>query len=64
MNHNTDKNVFFNFHDKDIVIERKTDNISYCMERLSDKNQWTPFLSFPITKNAWFTNKTPLLLGL
>ena len=42
---------FFNFHDKDILLTSNIkDNIAYCNERLEDKNSWTPFLSFPVTK--------------
>lgn len=46
--------VFFNFHDKDVIIDGKKDNVAYCLERLEDKSGWTPFLSFPITKRCNF----------
>lgn len=49
-----DKNVFFNFHDKDVLMEGKKDNVSYCLERTNDKNEWTPFLSFPVIKKCNF----------
>lgn len=54
MNNNVDENVFFNFHDKDVLMEGKKDNVSYCLERTNDKNEWTPFLSFPVTKKCNF----------
>ena len=47
---------FFNFHDLDIPLSNACfdDNVSYCQEREVDKSEWSPFLSFPITKACNF----------
>lgn len=55
MTNNSHKNVFFNFHDKDVLLDsNEKNNVTYCMERDEEKNTWTPFLSFPITKSCNF----------
>ncbi len=46
---------FFNFHEKDVLLDSDiNDNVAYCSERQEEKNYWTPFLSFPITKKCNF----------
>lgn len=46
---------YFDFHEKDILLNIKGQNyVDYCTERDLEKTQWTPFLSFPITKSCNF----------
>lgn len=49
-------NTFFNFHDCDIPLSpiQCSDNVAYCDNRENEKLEWTPFLSFPVTKKCNF----------